>query len=102
MATPRTPLSLMQTPMRRVHHIHMLGIGGSGMAGIAEVLINLGYAVSGSDLRDGPATQRLRALGARVDIGHDPARVVGADVVVASTAVHADNVELKAARAARI
>ncbi|TAM10254.1 MAG: UDP-N-acetylmuramate--L-alanine ligase [Nevskiaceae bacterium] len=88
--------------MRRVRHIHMLGIGGSGMAGIAEVLLNLGYEVSGSDLKETVVTQHLRALGARVETGHDAARVAGADVVVVSTAVHADNVEYQAARAARI
>ncbi|HEU0198269.1 MAG TPA: UDP-N-acetylmuramate--L-alanine ligase [Nevskiaceae bacterium] len=102
MAVPKTPQSLMQTPMRRVRHIHMLGIGGSGMAGIAEVLINLGYQVSGSDLKASAVTQHLRSLGARVELGHAGERVAGADVVVVSTAVHADNVELQAARAARI
>ncbi len=58
------------TPMRRVRRIHMIGIGGSGMAGIAEVLLNLGYAVSGSDLKDSAATQRLKKLGARIRSGH--------------------------------
>ena len=93
---------LAQAPMRRVRRIHFLGIGGAGMAGIAEVLINLGYTVSGSDLKSGAATQRLQALGAKVDFGHDAARVAGADVVVISTAVKADNPELGAAVQARI
>jgi len=72
------------------------------MAGIAEVLLNLGYAVSGSDLKESAATRRLVSLGATVDYGHDAARVRGADVVVVSTAVHADNPELRAAREALI
>lgn len=100
--SPSLPPSLMETPMRRVRRIHMLGIGGSGMAGIAEVLLNLGYQVSGSDLKDSAATRRLRELGAKVELGHDPARVAGADVVVASTAVKSDNVEVQAAQAARV
>ena len=102
MISPGNAVPLMQAPMRRVRHIHLLGIGGSGMAGIAEVLLNLGYQVSGSDLRDSPATRRLAELGARIDLGHDPERVAGADVVVISTAVRADNPELQAAKAARI
>ncbi|MDE2149636.1 MAG: UDP-N-acetylmuramate--L-alanine ligase [Gammaproteobacteria bacterium] len=89
-------------PMRRVRRIHMLGIGGSGMAGIAEVLLNLGYRVSGSDLKDSAVTQRLAGLGARVDYGHDPQRVRGADVVVVSTAIRADNPEYAAARTLRL
>ncbi|MBV8062770.1 MAG: UDP-N-acetylmuramate--L-alanine ligase [Nevskia sp.] len=88
--------------MRRVRRIHLLGIGGSGMAGIAEVLLNLGYTVTGSDLKDSAATRRLQGLGAIVQFGHDAARVRGADVVVVSTAVKADNPELLAAREARI
>jgi len=102
MLTPDARVPLMQTPMRRVRRIHLLGIGGSGMAGIAEVLLNLGYQVSGSDLKDSAATRRLTGLGARIELGHDPARVAGADVVVVSTAVKADNPELRAAREARI
>jgi UDP-N-acetylmuramate--alanine ligase len=93
---------LAQKWMRRVRRIHLLGIGGSGMAGIAEVLLNLGYTVSGSDLKDSAATRRLRELGARVDLGHDARRVAGADVVVVSTALKSDNPELVAAREARI
>ncbi len=88
--------------MRRVRRVHMLGIGGSGMAGIAEVLINLGYAVSGTDLKSSGATQRLADLGAKIFLGHDAANTVGADVVVCSTAVRADNPEIVYAHAHRI
>jgi UDP-N-acetylmuramate--alanine ligase len=81
----------------KVSRIHLVGIGGTGMCGIAEVLISLGFEVSGSDLREGEVVQRLRAMGARVDIGHAPQNVAGVDVVVRSTAVKADNVEVQAA-----
>ncbi len=94
--------ALMTRPMRRVRRIHMLGIGGSGMAGIAEVLINLGYVVSGTDLKDGAVTQRLAALGATISFGHRAENAVGADVVVVSTAVKADNPELVYAHEHRI
>ncbi len=95
--------SLFQVPeMRRIKGIHMIGIGGAGMSGIAEVLLNLGYAVTGSDIRDGAVTARLRQLGIPVAIGHDSAQVEGADVVVISSAVAEDNPELVAARSARI
>ena len=86
----------------RVKHIHFIGIGGVGMGGIAEVLLNLGYQVSGSDLANNALIDHLRDLGATVMIGHDPAYLVGADVVVVTTAVNEDNVELKAAREQRI
>ena len=82
----------------RVRHIHLVGIGGSGMSGIAEVLLNQGYRVSGSDLGMGAAAQRLQALGAQVHHGHGPDNVDGADVVVVSTAVPPDNVEVTTAR----
>jgi UDP-N-acetylmuramate--alanine ligase len=75
-----------------IHHIHFVGIGGSGMSGIAEVLFNLGYGVSGSDLIESPTLQRLRALGIRTCIGHQSSHIDGADAVVTSTAVQADNV----------
>ncbi|MBI2384216.1 MAG: UDP-N-acetylmuramate--L-alanine ligase [Gammaproteobacteria bacterium] len=88
--------------MRRVKRIHMIGIGGSGMAGIAEVLLNLGYEVAGSDLKDGAATRRLAAMGARVHIGHEARHVEGADVVVISSAVKPDNPELVAAHQHRV
>lgn len=80
-----------------IHHIHFVGIGGAGMSGIAEVLINLGYAVSGSDMADGAAVQRLRDLGANIALGHAAEHIDGADVVVTSTAVQASNPEVVAA-----
>ncbi len=83
---------------RRAKRLHFVGIGGSGMSGIAEVLLNLGYEVSGSDLATGPVTRRLRRLGARVHQGHRPEHVDGADVVVVSSAVHEDNPEVAEAR----
>jgi UDP-N-acetylmuramate--alanine ligase len=88
--------------MRRIQHIHFVGIGGSGMGGIAEVLLNLGYAVQGSDLKPNAVTERLVGLGARVSFGHAPEHVAGANVVVVSSAVGADNPEVVAAHAARI
>ncbi|OUR74267.1 UDP-N-acetylmuramate--L-alanine ligase [Methylophaga sp. 41_12_T18] len=86
----------------RVKHIHLIGIGGVGMGGIAEVLINLGYQVSGSDLAENALVQHLRSLGADIKLGHDPAYLEGADVVVVTTAVAEDNPELMAAREQRI
>ncbi|GAB4169332.1 MAG: UDP-N-acetylmuramate--L-alanine ligase [Wenzhouxiangellaceae bacterium] len=88
--------------MHRVRRIHFVGIGGAGMSGIAEVLVELGYQVSGSDLRASGSLERLRRLGAQVFEGHAPERVSGADVVVVSSAVPADNPEVQAARQARI
>ncbi|MFV0278943.1 MAG: UDP-N-acetylmuramate--L-alanine ligase [Parahaliea sp.] len=88
--------------MRRIRHIHMIGVGGSGMSGIAEVLVNLGYEVSGSDLRRSPVTERLEGLGIALHIGHAAANIGRADVVVSSSAVSADNPEVVAAREARI
>ncbi len=88
--------------MGRVQRIHLVGIGGSGMGGIAEVLVNLGYQVSGSDLRENAVTTRLSGLGASICIGHDGGQVAGADVVVTSSAVDDDNPEVLAARRARI
>jgi len=85
-----------------VKHIHFVGIGGSGMSGIAEVLLNLGYKVSGSDTVSNSATRRLTELGARVAKGHDRDQIAGADAVVVSAAVRGDNPEVMAARAARI
>ena len=82
-----------------IRHIHFVGIGGAGMSGIAEVLINLGYTVSGSDLGESATTTRLRQLGARLHIGHDAAHIAGADCIVTSTAVTADNPEVTAAHA---
>ncbi|MGH8228327.1 MAG: UDP-N-acetylmuramate--L-alanine ligase, partial [Steroidobacteraceae bacterium] len=88
--------------MRRINTIHCVGIGGAGMGGIAEVLLNLGYAVQGSDLRESAMTLRLARLGARVILGHSAENVRGADVVVVSSAVVPDNPEVEAARAQRI
>jgi UDP-N-acetylmuramate--alanine ligase len=88
--------------MRRINTIHFVGIGGSGMGGIAEVLMNLGYTVQGSDLKANPVTERLAQLGAQVAIGHAPENIQGADVVVISSAVAAQNPEVKAALERRI
>ncbi len=86
----------------KIKNIHFVGIGGSGMSGIAEVLLNLGYKVSGSDLGSNAASVRLEGLGANVMLGHDAANVAHADVVVTSTAVNEQNPEVIAARAAMI
>jgi len=86
----------------KVKHIHFVGIGGTGMNGIAEVLLNLGFQVSGSDLSQNVATKRLKKLGAKIYIGHAEHHLTDADAVVVSTAVAADNAEVMAARARRI
>ena len=86
----------------KIKHIHFVGIGGSGMSGIAEVLLNLGYKVSGSDLASNAASQRLQSLGADVRIGHAAENIAGADAVVTSTAVNEANPEVVAARAAKV
>src|SRR4029450_13279875 len=88
--------------LRKIQHIHFVGVGGSGMSGIAEVLLNLGYTVSGSDLRRSATTDRLGALGARSQEGHAAGNVPGAHVVVTSTAVRPDNPEVVEARRAGI
>ena len=85
-----------------IHHIHFVGLGGAGMSGIAEVLNNLGYRISGSDLVDSPSLQRLKGLGITTCVGHEAKHINGADVVVTSTAVKADNPEVLAARAKKI
>ncbi|SFP78141.1 UDP-N-acetylmuramate--L-alanine ligase [Nitrosomonas cryotolerans] len=82
----------------KVKHVHFVGIGGAGMSGIAEVLLNLGYQISGSDLSDNHATRRLRNLGAVVHIGHESSQIASADAVVTSTAVKPENPEIIAAR----
>jgi len=82
-----------------IRHIHFVGIGGAGMSGIAEVLLNLGYVISGSDLSDSVALKRLQSLGIQTHVGHDAKNIAGADAVVTSTAVHADNPEVVAAHA---
>jgi len=92
----------MTTRMGRIRNIHFVGIGGAGMAGIAEVLLNLGYSVSGTDLKLTSVTERLRSLGARVAEGHAAENLGSADVVVVSSAVVADNPEIVAAHARRV
>ncbi|OJV71403.1 UDP-N-acetylmuramate--L-alanine ligase, partial [Hydrogenophaga sp. 70-12] len=82
-----------------IRHIHFVGIGGAGMSGIAEVLLNQGYTVSGSDLGESATTRRLESLGAKVCIGHEARHIEGADAIVTSTAVKADNPEVVAAHA---
>lgn len=86
----------------RIQSIHFVGIGGSGMSGIAEVLLNLGYAISGSDIQESAVTRRLAGLGAKVSIGHTAENIRGVGAIVTSTAVTADNPEVLAARAAHI
>ena len=86
----------------KVKNIHFVGIGGSGMSGIAEVLANLGFGVSGSDLADNATTRRLAGLGVRTMVGHAESHVDGADAVVVSTAVKADNPEVVAARGRKV
>jgi UDP-N-acetylmuramate--alanine ligase len=87
---------------RNIGPVHFVGIGGIGMSGIAEVLVNLGYTVIGSDVTDGANVKRLRELGVRIAIGHKAENIEGADVVVVSSAIKADNPELVAARARRL
>src|SRR2546421_6249609 len=82
--------------MRRINTIHFVGIGGSGMGGIAEVLINLGYAVQGSDVKSNAVTSHLAGIGAKVTIGHAAANIAGADVVVVSSAIERGNPEIDA------
>jgi UDP-N-acetylmuramate--alanine ligase len=86
----------------KLQRVHFVGIGGIGMSGIAEVLLNLGYKISGSDLKASPMTQRLASLGATTREGHCAENVLGADVVVTSSAITADNPEVVAARALHI
>jgi UDP-N-acetylmuramate--alanine ligase len=88
--------------MRRIRRIHFIGIGGAGMSGIAEVLINQGYEISGSDIKASSVTERLTKKGAQVFIGHSESNIVGADVVVNSSAVSQDNPEMVGARERRI
>ncbi len=88
--------------MRRIRVIHFVGIGGAGMCGIAEVLLNQGYQITGSDLKDSTVTQRLTMLGANVFIGHRPENVSEADVLVVSTAIDEENPEVREALARRV
>ena len=95
-------LRTMIPEMRRVRRIHFIGIGGAGMGGIAEVLANEGYQISGSDIANNAVTRRLNQLGATIFIGHEASHVAGASVVVVSTAIKSDNPEVVAARELRI
>lgn len=98
-----TPISRFAVPeMRRIKKIHFVGIGGAGMCGIAEVLLNIGYQISGSDIRASKVTERLLELGVTVFIGHQESNITGVDVVVCSTAVSSDNPEISGAKAFRI
>jgi UDP-N-acetylmuramate--alanine ligase len=92
----------MKDRMRRIECIHFVGIGGSGMGGIAEVMVNLGYHVQGSDLKPNAVTQRLAKLGAQIKIGHAAENIGKADVLVVSTAVQADNPEVVEAKSRRL
>ncbi|MFO7992645.1 MAG: UDP-N-acetylmuramate--L-alanine ligase [Marinobacter sp.] len=103
MAEPTNPPLVYQVPeMRRIRNIHFVGIGGAGMSGIAEVLKNQGYDVSGSDIRRGAVTDRLTAMGIEVFIGHLEENSAKADVVVVSSAVTGDNPEVASARSRRV
>ena len=94
---------LIEIPeMRRIRRLHFIGVGGAGMCGIAEVLLNQGYDISGSDIKAGKATQELQSLGAQIFIGHRSENISGADVVVVSSAIDAENPEIIAAREARL
>lgn len=96
---PETGGSLQEAGMqRKVRKVHMVGIGGSGMSGIAEVLIDLGYIVCGSDAAESDTVKRLRKLGANIRLGHAPENLDGADVLVKSTAIRSDNPEVEEAR----
>ncbi|WP_068858200.1 UDP-N-acetylmuramate--L-alanine ligase [Perlucidibaca aquatica] len=100
-AIPRT--RLIEIPeMRRIRRIHFVGIGGAGMCGIAEVLLNQGYEVAGSDAKAGKTTDRLKSFGAEIFIGHDAAHIEKADVLVVSTAIDSSNPEVKAAQERRL
>lgn len=97
-----TKISLQAPEMQRIRRIHFIGIGGAGMGGIAEVLLNLGFTVSGSDLHENAVTKRLQKLGATFHAGHLPQNLDGAEVVVVSSAIDQQNPEIVAAREARI
>ncbi|WP_428623425.1 UDP-N-acetylmuramate--L-alanine ligase [Sedimenticola sp.] len=97
-----TQRRLAATTMGRIRHLHFVGIGGAGMNGIAQVMLNLGYKISGSDLKSNPAIGRLTKQGATIHIGHAESNIQGADAVVISTAVKDDNPEVRMAREKRI
>ncbi|MCD6502017.1 UDP-N-acetylmuramate--L-alanine ligase, partial [bacterium] len=86
------------TLFHKIKRLHFVGIGGSGMSGIAEVLLNLGYAVSGSDIAETEITRHLVERGAEVHIGHSPRNLGDAEIVVVSNAIRPDNIEIQAAR----
>jgi len=94
---------LIEIPeMRRIQHLHFIGIGGSGMCGIAEVMNNQGYQVSGSDIAESLVTKRLQQIGIEISIGHDSKNIANADVIVVSSAIDRSNPEVKAALEARL
>ncbi|WP_025644657.1 MULTISPECIES: UDP-N-acetylmuramate--L-alanine ligase [Psychrobacter] len=102
-STKALPKRLIEIPeMRRIQHLHFVGIGGSGMCGIAEVMHNQGYQVSGSDINDSLVTQRLQSIGIEIFIGHDSKNISNTDVVVVSSAIDRSNPEIKAALKARL
>jgi UDP-N-acetylmuramate--alanine ligase len=86
----------------KIKHLHLVGIGGSGMCGIAEILLNMNYKISGSDLQETPVTRRLEEMGARIIYRHEPENVRGADVVVISSAIRQDNPEVVQAKNEKI
>src|SRR3954465_4438957 len=94
-------IQVMKLP-KDIGPIHFVGIGGIGMSGIAEVLLNLGYTVTGSDASDSANVKRLREQGAKIHIGHKPEKTDHSDVIVVSSAIKPDNPELVAARAQRL
>ncbi|MES9844706.1 MAG: UDP-N-acetylmuramate--L-alanine ligase [Candidatus Sedimenticola sp. PURPLELP] len=98
----KTQLRLAAEAMGRIRQIHFVGIGGAGMNGIAQVMLNLGYRISGSDLKENAATRRLQEQGAQIKIGHKAGNIDGSDAVVISSAVNESNPEVAAARAQRI
>jgi len=89
---------LVKRSYQKLKHIHMVGIGGTGMSGIAEILLNLGYQVSGSDMNANQSTRRLTRLGAKISIGHKAENSTGADVIVISSAIREDNIEVQEAK----
>ena len=92
----------MNKRMRKINRIHLVGIGGVGMGGIAEVLINLGYEVQGSDLKESSVTRRLSRLGADISVGHRDENIGAADLVVVSSAIDPENPEITVARERRL
>lgn len=101
--TKKLPKRLIEIPeMRRIKHIHFVGIGGAGMCGIAEVIHNQGYTVSGSDIKASSVTERLEKMGVQVFIQHDSKNIQNADVVVVSSAIDRTNPEIVSALTARI